>query len=577
MKALIGIFIPLFIPWTSASFCGTNGVPYSLEILSDGSPVLGCAQPTCMAEAPEDVEDSSFIANAAGQEDGFFREGDRQRKPFFRTNKPKADCPGTFSESACTKKNQWVGGIDFVDHPRDPLVLKCCSFEGLRFSQDVGVTTISTGEAVTGGEVIRDGRQISFDVIANVRHLIDPDDPKRAYYEVTVRRMNCLPDPPELEVHYDEEVESEVIRVLSNASNAAMQFGHDGHPHMDKEKKPFHNRTPFKRKPKTSSTHNVISPVHEDQEKKPKEAFIGSFGAPIYNPTANEIEEVPEESKATETTEITETTEVVTETPTTATSRHPIPYTRRILTIKPRIPKTTPAPSVRPPAHVQIEAETIAPVHVQPHDAHNPFSFAPLPPLPQFLMAPFAPPAAPAPPVPVPQQHPAFGVSQSAQIVPLPPPSPFGLFPQPPAQFGHYGVQNNAELDGLDGYTRSLLTDPGSPFMLQPQNTIASPPAPAQFVLPQQQFFLAPPPQQQPYQNAFNPFAQQQFPQLNRVMIPAPQRDPQLLGYDDQPEIVHPEMSPRQQQLGHIYRPPPFAALGTTIQNFNLHNRRQTA
>lgn len=53
------------------------------------------------------------------------------------------------------------------------MLLQCCTFEGLRFSQDVGITTIQPGEAVTGGEVIRDGRQISFDVIANVRKIVD--------------------------------------------------------------------------------------------------------------------------------------------------------------------------------------------------------------------------------------------------------------------------------------------------------------------------------------------------------------------------------------------------------------------
>lgn len=58
--------------------------------MSLGSPVLGCAQPTCMAEPLEDYEDSVFIANAAGQEDGFFREGDRQRKSYSQSFKPKA-------------------------------------------------------------------------------------------------------------------------------------------------------------------------------------------------------------------------------------------------------------------------------------------------------------------------------------------------------------------------------------------------------------------------------------------------------------------------------------------------------
>ncbi|VDK46473.1 unnamed protein product [Cylicostephanus goldi] len=58
------------------------------------------------------------------------------------------------------------------------LLLQCCTFEGLRFSQIVGVTPIGPGEAVTGGEVVRDGRQISFDVIANIRKVVNTDDPR---------------------------------------------------------------------------------------------------------------------------------------------------------------------------------------------------------------------------------------------------------------------------------------------------------------------------------------------------------------------------------------------------------------
>lgn len=72
----------------------------------------------------------------------------------------------------------------------------------MRFSQEVGSTTIGPGEAITGGEVVRNGRQISFDVIANVRKIVKngSSNGNKVNYEVTVRRMNCLPDPPEPEV-----------------------------------------------------------------------------------------------------------------------------------------------------------------------------------------------------------------------------------------------------------------------------------------------------------------------------------------------------------------------------------------
>ncbi|CCD61773.1 WaRThog (hedgehog-like family) [Caenorhabditis elegans] len=543
----IALVLALLQPF-GASYCGSNGVPYSLEILSDGSPVLGCAQPTCMAEPQEDEEDSVFIANTAGQEDGFFREGDRQKKSYTQSYKPKAECPGEFSDFACTKKNQWVGGIDFIDHPRQPLVLQCCTFEGLRFSQDVGVTTISAGEAVTGGEVVRDNRQISFDVIANVRKLVDPDDPKRTYFEVTVRRMNCLPDPPEFEVAYDDDVEPEIQRVLGNATNSAMNMGHENHPHMAQEKKVSKNR-PYKRKPKTSSTNNVVSPFveHHEGEKKSREPFIGSFGATIFNPTAENNKEQ--------------------ETPRAPPRRVHQPYTRRILTPKPRIVHTT---TVMPTTHappVQVQVEPVT----QPTPPPNPFVFAPLPPFPQFgLPQPnlFQFPAPPAPP--------PFGVPQAPQLAPLPQHQhQFGFFqppPQPQPQiFGGYGLNNGGgyqqpsyglqgvqtvqqnQLPEMDVYTRSLLTNPNSPFALQLPTFGAAPPAP-QFFAPQQQI-------------------QDQQKNLQRVNIQAPQREqsnqPAQLMLQPQPD---PNQAPNHDTLGALYRPPPFAALGTTLYNFQSHN-----
>ncbi|PAV77778.1 hypothetical protein WR25_24010 [Diploscapter pachys] len=56
-----------------ASYCGSYAVPFSIEILNDGLPVLGCAQPSCIAEPAEDYDDSSFITDNKGITDGFLR------------------------------------------------------------------------------------------------------------------------------------------------------------------------------------------------------------------------------------------------------------------------------------------------------------------------------------------------------------------------------------------------------------------------------------------------------------------------------------------------------------------------
>ncbi|VBB34099.1 unnamed protein product [Acanthocheilonema viteae] len=94
------------------------------------------------------------------------------------------------------------------------LILQCCTFPGLRFSQEVGLTNVGPGEAITGGEVIRDGRQISFDVIANVRKVVDANT-HIVSYEVTVRRMHCLPDPPEPVVNFEKDASDEIVKVLT--------------------------------------------------------------------------------------------------------------------------------------------------------------------------------------------------------------------------------------------------------------------------------------------------------------------------------------------------------------------------
>ncbi|CAD5227724.1 unnamed protein product [Bursaphelenchus okinawaensis] len=223
MRLTVAILISLIVAAT-ASYCGKTGVPYSFEVLPNGAPVLGCAQPSCVAAAEEPlVEDSEFLTDVNGQSDGFFRDGDRTLKRYRHANAPKliANCSGSFNELSCPRKNQFVGGIEYIDHPRQPLILQCCTYDALKFSQEVGTTNVGPGEAITGGEVVRNGRQISFDVIANVRKIVKSSGSQKVSYEVTVRRMNCLPDPPEPEVDFENEVPSEVLKILAGSGTPA--------------------------------------------------------------------------------------------------------------------------------------------------------------------------------------------------------------------------------------------------------------------------------------------------------------------------------------------------------------------
>lgn len=61
------LFLGLCAAPAAASYCGKTAVPYSFEVLPNGAPVLGCAQPSCVAAAEEPlVEDSEFLTDVTG-------------------------------------------------------------------------------------------------------------------------------------------------------------------------------------------------------------------------------------------------------------------------------------------------------------------------------------------------------------------------------------------------------------------------------------------------------------------------------------------------------------------------------
>uniref|UniRef100_A0A914RTC3 Uncharacterized protein n=1 Tax=Parascaris equorum TaxID=6256 RepID=A0A914RTC3_PAREQ len=92
MRELLKIFLLAALADHSLqSFCGSTGVPFSFEVLPSGkhckscvhrAPVLGCAQPSCVAAPENTEEDSNFLTDTEGQSDGFFREGDKELKRF---------------------------------------------------------------------------------------------------------------------------------------------------------------------------------------------------------------------------------------------------------------------------------------------------------------------------------------------------------------------------------------------------------------------------------------------------------------------------------------------------------------
>ncbi|VDO27257.1 unnamed protein product [Haemonchus placei] len=218
------------VPFSRAASCGGSAIPFRFEViiraimvLPSGNPVLGCATPSCFGGGTGGVgglNDALFQPNADG-EDGFIREGDQQRSRTRLSSAPaqQAQCPVGFDSNSCSSDDRsWVGG--FLASPDGSLRLQCCTYEGMRFAEEVGRPIVHSGEVYSGGEVLRDGRQTGFDLISNVKK-IDAEDGSTAY-ELTVMRLNCLPDPaePVNDVAMDP---SDISRILDKVGDVRAQ------------------------------------------------------------------------------------------------------------------------------------------------------------------------------------------------------------------------------------------------------------------------------------------------------------------------------------------------------------------
>lgn len=219
------LFLTLVLAEISSSMaasCGGSAIPFRFEVLPSGAPVLGCASPSCFGSGQGGsnvLHDFAFQPGPDG-EDGFVRESDLQRTRTRSSSAPaqQADCPSRFDSQSCINDRSWIGG--FLASPDGSLRLQCCSYDGLRFAEEVGHPVVHSGEVYSGGEVLRDGRQTGFDLISNVNK-IDSNDGS-AVYELTVVRMNCLPDPVETtnEVAMDPD---EITRILDKVGDVRAQ------------------------------------------------------------------------------------------------------------------------------------------------------------------------------------------------------------------------------------------------------------------------------------------------------------------------------------------------------------------
>ncbi|CEF63429.1 Hedgehog protein, Hint domain and Hint domain C-terminal and Hint domain N-terminal-containing protein [Strongyloides ratti] len=196
-----------------SSFCGESSIPFSFEILPNGQPVLGCARPSCFgwdSDGTPLTNDAQFY-RIHKKADGFLR---KQSEDFRRVLsdedakyfKPKkAKCSKAFDNESCPGEDEWIGGIaPAANYTELPLGIQCCTYEGLKDSEDRGVAVVNIGQIVIGGEVFSGKRQYAFDYIKDI--LKHTNENGSVYYDVSIKRMSCLPLPDELSIKVDKSV-----------------------------------------------------------------------------------------------------------------------------------------------------------------------------------------------------------------------------------------------------------------------------------------------------------------------------------------------------------------------------------
>ncbi|CAK5041467.1 unnamed protein product [Meloidogyne enterolobii] len=236
------IFLLNSIKIIFCSFCGETSIPFSLEILSNGHLILGCARPNCFGwnsfGKPQKLNDSNFY-RVNKQPDGFFRKSFTSTipKPLndFEASwyKPQiANCQTGFGSSPCNKLNNWVGGIgpyssSLKNGNQKPLLLRCCHWEGLVNSEDRGIANINRGNIIYGGEVFFEDssndnkRQYAFDYVSDIRQNNRGEEGEKGStkYQVFIHRMPCLPRPEKLSLSVDLDVANQLIHKFELASS----------------------------------------------------------------------------------------------------------------------------------------------------------------------------------------------------------------------------------------------------------------------------------------------------------------------------------------------------------------------
>lgn len=95
----------------------------------------------------------------------------------------------------CLGQNQWVGGISPQAHidSNEAMHIMCCTYEKLKNSQDRGIISLRSGQAVKGGEIRNEeGRQGGFEYVSSIERMFDQYG---VVYTIHMRSFNCVPEP----------------------------------------------------------------------------------------------------------------------------------------------------------------------------------------------------------------------------------------------------------------------------------------------------------------------------------------------------------------------------------------------
>ncbi|KAH7724004.1 Warthog protein, partial [Aphelenchoides avenae] len=202
--------------------------------LLNGRPVLGCARPSCFGWAADGARAGveAIFYKVHAKPDGFLRRVTPDAKPKAVNSsdaqnfQPQtATCAARFVKEQCPNEHMWVGGIEPLKNASSaPLALRCCEYEPLRLSENRGIAVVKPGQIVVGGEVFNGDRQYAFDYISDIAKHMKKDG--TTVYDVSIRRLPCLPYPKEFSVKVEDDVTEDLIRrFLRHEKNSKKHAG----------------------------------------------------------------------------------------------------------------------------------------------------------------------------------------------------------------------------------------------------------------------------------------------------------------------------------------------------------------